>query len=201
MTFSHDPSGIDAQLEVMFSLFETHALSERAIKSVVNHLLFVLATQLRERTEEPSDVFQNALISELEQMTSVGSLKTWLRSLLFHTANVVHENLSRYNIQVQTAIDFIKRNYMNPIFLPDVADTLNISSQHLSKIFKDETGHNYIDFLNGMRLERAYALVVDTDLLIKEIASRTGFSNSQYLIKRFKAKYRVTPSQLLWGAR
>ena len=203
MTFSHDPSGIDAQLEVMFSLFETYTLSERAIKSVVNHLLFVLATQLRERIEELSDVFQNgnALISELEQMTSVGSLKTWLRSLLFHTANVVHKNLSRYSIQVETAIDFIKRNYMNPISLPDVADALNISSQHLSKIFKDETGHNYIDFLNGMRLERAYALVVDTDLLIKEIASRTGFSNSQYLIKRFKAKYRVTPSQLRLGAR
>ncbi len=198
VTFSNDTSGIDAQLEVMFSLFESHTLSESAIKSVVNHLIFVLATKLRERKEELSDVFQNAdeLISELEHITSVGSLKTWLRSLLFHTANAVHENLSRYSIQVETAMDFIQRNYMNLISLSDVADALNISSQYLSKIFKDETGYNYIDFLNEIRLERAYALVVDTDLLIKEIASRTGFSNSQYLIKRFKAKYGVTPSHV-----
>ena len=198
ITFSNDTSGIDAQLDVIFALFERHSLSESAIKSVVNHLIFVLAAKLRERKEELSDVFRNGneLVSELEHITSVGSLKTWLRSLLFHTANAVHENLSRYSIQVETAMDFIKRNYMNPISLSDVADALNISSQYLSKIFKDETGYNYIDFLNEIRLERAYTLVVDTDLLIKEIASRTGFSNSQYLIKRFKARYGVTPSHM-----
>ncbi|MCG8480508.1 MAG: helix-turn-helix transcriptional regulator, partial [Spirochaetales bacterium] len=198
ITFSNDTSGIDAQLDVIFSLFESHTLSESAIKSVVNHLIFVLATKLRERKEDLSGVFQNGneLISELEHITSVRSLKTWLRDLLVHTAHAVHENLSRYSIQVETAMDFIKRNYMNLISLSDVADALNISSQYLSKIFKDETGYNYIDFLNEIRLEKAYALVVDTDLLIKDIAMQTGFSNSQYLIKRFKAKYGVTPSHL-----
>lgn len=138
----------------------------------------------------------NELISELENITSAVSLKIWLRSLLFRTAGSVHENLSRYSIQVETAIDFIRHNYMNLISLSDVADSLNISSQYLSKIFKDEVGCKYIDFLNEVRLERAYALVVDTDLLIKDIALRTGFSNSQYFIRRFKARYRVTPSRL-----
>lgn len=197
ITFSNDRSAIDAQLEVMFSLFTIHRLSESAVKSIINHLIFILNAKIQERrTMSNSFGDFNELISELENITSAVSLKTWLRSLLFRTASSIHENLSPYSIQVETAVDFIRHNYMNLISLSDVADSLNISSQYLSKIFKDEVGCKYIDFLNEVRLERAYALVVDTDLLIKDIALRTGFSNSQYFIKRFKARYRVTPSRL-----
>ena len=197
ITFSNDRSAIDAQLEVMFSLFTIHRLSESAVKSIINHLIFILNAKIQERiTMSNSFGDFNELISELENITSAVSLKIWLRSLLFRTASSVHENLSPYSIQVETAIDFIRHNYMNLISLSDVADSLNISSQYLSKIFKDEVGCKYIDFLNEVRLERAYALVVDTDLLIKDIALRTGFSNSQYFIRRFKARYRVTPSRL-----
>lgn len=198
ITLSNDIAGIEAQLEVIFALFQSHRLSEAAIKLVIHHLIFVLAAKLQDRTEELGQVFQNGseLIAELENITSVGSLKTWVRNLLLRIATAVHKNRSRYSIQVETAVRFIKANYMKPISLSGVADTLNISSQHLSKIFKDETGYNYIDFLNETRLEQAHALVVTTDLLVKEIALQTGFSNSQYLIKRFKAKYGVTPSQL-----
>lgn len=53
---------------------------------------------------------------------------------------------------VLNAIAYIREHYMEPIGLSDVAQCCNVSPEYLSRIFKEETGVKFVDFLANFRI-------------------------------------------------
>ena len=47
---------------------------------------------------------------------------------------------------VNKAKQYIDENYMKELTLDDVSRVVNISSYYFSKVFKEETGENFIDY-------------------------------------------------------
>ncbi|WP_433831216.1 hybrid sensor histidine kinase/response regulator transcription factor [Flavobacterium anhuiense] len=60
---------------------------------------------------------------------------------------------------------------------------------------KSLTGYSPVEFIRDIRIKRAAQLLSDTQLLIKEIADMTGFSDMKYFTKSFKNKYGHTPTE------
>jgi signal transduction histidine kinase/DNA-binding response OmpR family regulator/ligand-binding sensor domain-containing protein len=58
---------------------------------------------------------------------------------------------------------------------------------------KSLTGYSPVEFIRDIRLKRAAQLIISSQLLIKEIAYMSGFSDMKYFSKSFKNKYEVTP--------
>ncbi|WP_281297010.1 hybrid sensor histidine kinase/response regulator transcription factor [Flavobacterium limnophilum] len=58
---------------------------------------------------------------------------------------------------------------------------------------KSLTGYSPVEFIRDIRLKRAAQLIIGSQLLIKEIAYMSGFSDMKYFSKSFKNKYEVTP--------
>ncbi|WP_281336254.1 response regulator [Flavobacterium eburneipallidum] len=58
---------------------------------------------------------------------------------------------------------------------------------------KSLTGYSPVEFIRDIRLKRAAQLIISSQLLIKEIAYMSGFSDMKYFSKSFKNKYLVTP--------
>ena len=96
---------------------------------------------------------------------------------------------------MQEITEYINQHLTEPISLELLADTFLLSSSHLSRRFKDETGVNYTDFVNNAKLARAADQLVNTAKHIDEIAEETGFNSSAYFIKKFREKYGVTPKK------
>jgi YesN/AraC family two-component response regulator len=63
----------------------------------------------------------------------------------------------------------------------------------LSKVFKDITGWNFIDYLTNIRIEKAKDLLMETDMKINCIAEKIGYKHS-YFNRLFKKHEGVTPS-------
>ena len=81
------------------------------------------------------------------------------------------------------------------IGLEQVAEYLNLSTFYLSKLFKEEKGCNFIAYVTDLRLEKAKKLLVDSSLIIKEIAQNVGYNDQNYFSKAFKQKYGLSPSE------
>ena len=95
----------------------------------------------------------------------------------------------------EKAAQYIQENYMQDLSVPDIADALNVSRSYLSRLFKEAHGITIVEYILNVRLSHAVRLLFETDLSATEIASKTGFNNSNYFFKKFKEKYGVTPMQ------
>ncbi|MDR7079787.1 YesN/AraC family two-component response regulator [Neobacillus niacini] len=96
---------------------------------------------------------------------------------------------------IETVIKYIQLKYYEPIKLKKAADFVYLSPSHFSRIFKEETGMNFVEFLTEYRLEKSKHLLKMTSLPIDVIASQTGFSSPAYFSTTFKREEGQTPSE------
>ena len=75
------------------------------------------------------------------------------------------------------------------------ADYAGVSSFYLSKLFKEEKGETYINFVSDRRLEKSCQLLESTELSIKEITSEVGYNDQNYYSRIFKTKYGLSPKE------
>ena len=62
------------------------------------------------------------------------------------------------------------------------------------KLFKEEMGETFINYVTDRRLDRTKKLLLETDLSIKEIAGQTGYSDQNYFSRQFKNKFGISPT-------
>lgn len=75
-----------------------------------------------------------------------------------------------------------------------IAQALNVSAKHLSKVYKQQRCINLTDQLVFIRVERAKELLRDTDRTITDIMSRTGFVSRATFLRSFKKYTDISPS-------
>ena len=54
---------------------------------------------------------------------------------------------------------------------------------------------NFVDYVNTVKMKRAAYLLKHTKMKVIDIAGTLDYKDMGYFLKRFKAKYGVTPSQ------
>lgn len=70
--------------------------------------------------------------------------------------------------------------------LSRAADQLNVTEVYLSQFFKEQTGENFSDYLEKLRMERAKQLLLETGLSINDIAGRVGYNSANTFCRAFK---------------
>ena len=106
---------------------------------------------------------------------------------------VLKEDVQSHWIKV--AIEYIGKNYMNQIALSDIARETRLSESHLSSLFKAETGINFLQYLNAVRIIAAIRLLSSSSMNVSEIARSTGFPNPGYFTKIFRRFMGKTPTE------
>lgn len=105
------------------------------------------------------------------------------------------ENDITENGIVLNAISYIRENYGNNIGLSEVAQFCNVRSEYLSRMFKDETGIKFVDFLTDFRISMAKRLLISGNYKVSEVAESVGFADQKYFQKVFKKVCGITPSE------
>ena len=72
---------------------------------------------------------------------------------------------------------------------------MDISPYYFSKIFKEETGRNFIEYITEIRMDRAKELLAGRDMSMKEICAAAGYSDPNYFSRIFKKHTGVTPTE------
>jgi len=86
-----------------------------------------------------------------------------------------------------------------PLPLVKMCEILKISRRQLERLFKRYTQQSPIQFYYSLRLEKAHALLNETNMSITEIATATGFNSVSHLSRQFKAKYNISPTSFRKG--
>jgi len=96
---------------------------------------------------------------------------------------------------VERVLVFLRENYDQDVEFTQIADSFHISSAYLSKIFKDQVGMTPSRYRNEYRINVAKELLVKTELPLRTIAEKAGFTDQFYFSKIFKKLTGQSPAQ------
>ncbi|MPQ43346.1 response regulator transcription factor [Clostridium tarantellae] len=105
------------------------------------------------------------------------------------------ENIILDESPIEKSIQYIKTNINKTITLDTIAAVCNLSPCYFSKIFKEEMGVTFVNYINNERIEKAKELLLNTDRSILNIAWDIGFEDCGYFIRVFKKITGLTPKR------
>lgn len=139
-------------------------------------------------------------LPQIMEMQDLNQLKQWFMSKISDSCkNIQNKREEKSTSTVEQAKDYINKNFEREISLDDVSKIVNISPYYFSKIFKEETGENFIEYLTGIRIEKAKELLLKSEYSMKEICSMCGYSDPNYFSRSFKKNVGVTPTEYKEG--
>ncbi len=96
---------------------------------------------------------------------------------------------------IRIAKQYIQQHYNEPISLEDVCAATGFSVSYFSTLFKKETGEGFSKYLARIRVEKAKALLQDTDLPIAQVCDRVGYNDLKHFTGTFKKITSLNPGQ------
>jgi two-component system response regulator YesN len=95
---------------------------------------------------------------------------------------------------IDAAIHHIERFYQRELSLEDVAEHVHLNPYYFSKVFKQQTGETFIDYITRIRIKKAKQWMNNKELSLKEICHLVGYNDPNYFSRVFKKVTGVTPS-------
>ena len=80
------------------------------------------------------------------------------------------------------------------ISLKTLAAKLNMHPSYLGNVFHQQTGFYFNDYLNEERLKYAATLIETTDMKMKDIVDKVGFSSQTYFNRQFRRRFGTAPN-------
>ncbi len=121
-------------------------------------------------------------------------IKDWQKDRVREFINMYRINSSyRFKKVVSEVESFIEKNYDRDITLKDASSRVFISPQYLSRIFREEKGVTFIEWLNLYRIEKAKAILASNDEKITNVSGLVGYNDYKYFSNVFKKYTGVTP--------
>lgn len=103
--------------------------------------------------------------------------------------------LSDIKNPIESTIQYIQLNYGEQLTLKGIADLVYLSPSYFSRLFKEDTGMTFVEYLSFVRVQKAKGMLRLSSLPIEVIANNTGFANSSYFATTFKKIVGKTPSE------
>lgn len=124
----------------------------------------------------------------------IAELKAWAHQTFEYIQYSQVDQNRLYTKAVSDAINIIDDEYTKNIKLEEVAKRVGVSSQYLSKIFKDETGQTFIEYLTNLRINRAKDIIQTSDQPIKQVGIMVGYRDPNYFSRIFRSVVGISPS-------
>lgn len=128
--------------------------------------------------------------------SSLEELKKWY---LDRIGDACHDAMSKRteksNDIIENAKRYIDENYNKDVSLDDISRSMNISPYYFSKLFKEKTGENFVEFLTGVRISKAKEMLALPDRTMKEICMEVGYSDPNYFSRIFKKVVGIPPTE------
>lgn len=100
---------------------------------------------------------------------------------------------------IKKATAYIRMNYMNAINVTTITEFVGLERSYFSKIFHIHTGKTIQQYITSARIARAKELLLQTNLLVREISVFVGFPDEAYFSRCFKKEEGISPNKFRKG--
>lgn len=177
----------------IFKTLRTGQAAGHCAAFVLCHLYQSFFSEVDELPEKYPALFK-ILKSFPAESADIGSLELYTYSFIEACYSLYETTSETISPCVGAVIKAVREFSDKDISLKTLAARLNMSPSYLGNIFKQQTGEYFNDYLTEARLNYAIALIRNTDLKMKEIVEKAGFSSQTYFNRIFKRYYNTSPN-------
>lgn len=194
---ARDHNKIEECLDKVFSKIIVNKLSYNSVQMICAELINIVNRVARETDIDIKKVYSDKDIpyDSMRKMETLIEMREWIFRSYTRLADIIGEIKANDNYSEYTkkAISYIQKNYTQNVSLNEAAEHIGISSSYLSRVFKEDCGIGFVEYLNNIRVGYAKQLIETEGLKLKDVAKRVGFNNYTYFFKVFKDVLNVTP--------
>ena len=183
----------DKALKIIDEYFSALTNSKSpCIKEVINNIIELSITLIKifiKNTELMNIVFGRTVkpAIELSNFEMANDVKLWISDIISKLSDNPQIRLKKNcSPLVNETIFYIMKNYNTSISLEEIARKNFVSSGHLMRKFKQETGKNFTQYLTEFRMNTAISLLKSGKYKVYEVAEMVGYRDSDYFYKTFK---------------
>ncbi len=144
----------------------------------------------------------NAVTAASPQSSPVGTAEL-LKALLLNIREVMNSSRDnptdhdrRASLLWHELYGYLIENITNPLLNREViARQFRISASHVSRLFQQNLGTSFVEYLTSRRMEHAMVLLNDASRSISEIAEQCGYNYTSYFIQLFKRRFKMSPGE------
>ena len=199
-----DQEGLKITIKKLFDEFENELVDQWVVKEICSRLLNTIMKELSSMEIHLTSYIGKNLnpYNEIRELDTLAKIREHFSNLILemYQSSEDYKNRKYKNI-VLNAIKYMEAHYQRDITLAEISNVTHVSPNYFSKLFKNETGVNFIDWLNNLRIEKSYQLLQQNDLKIYEVANQVGYTDYKYYSALFKKKTGITPKQFRDGKR
>lgn len=169
-----------------------------------SHLVFTvtLAIEAILRNNFPSEPIKPQVSLSLADFETMADLNDHFFSLFERVAGLIERKRSIKNSEtVARVTTMIEKGYADRnLSLKSIAGQLDISPNHLGRLYRRVQGEALPDRIMRIRMEKARELLATTELTVGQVSAAIGFTNDGYFYKAFKKQHALTPAEFRQSA-
>ncbi len=194
-----EPSELTFFLEEYLNNIGDHALRSKMLRQYIAMDVYFCVADFAENELGLSkeEMEQKISFPDGEVLLDENKTHDYLSGILGTALDLREDHtLGRYHDVMKDAIAYIYEHYSDEdLSLNTLAAQVNFSPNHLSSIFKQETGQPFIKYLTDYRMNMAKEMLRRTSKKSNEIGILVGYKDPHYFSYLFKKTQGVTPTQ------
>ncbi len=136
------------------------------------------------------------LLEKLADATTFDALKQQFEGVLKRLAGQLACKLNGKEMpQLLQVKAFVEEHYAENITLESIAALVYMNPYYFSSFFKKHTGQNFKNYVTETRMGHALRLLLQSDLMVYEIAERVGYNNARHFSDMFKKHFGKLPQE------
>jgi two-component system response regulator YesN len=161
--------------------------------SLIDGLIKEISSSPHENMKEVIEQFESyaGLIQRLETFEELSTMMTVVIQKFVELKN----SKKPLHKTIQFVIDLINEKYDTNLTLKSIAEEVFMSPSHLSTLFRQEMGINFLDYLHQHRIDKAKQLLKETNEKVYAVARQVGYYDEAHFVRFFKKWTGMLPSQ------
>jgi two-component system response regulator YesN len=128
---------------------------------------------------------------EFESFSTFEELRLFLKEEIKRKKQSPNKIIS---VPVAKVVRYLEYNFDKDINLAVISNMVSMNYSYFSKIFKNQIGMNYSDYIIKIRMEKAKELLSNSMLKVYEVADKVGYKDIKHFRELFSDYYGISPA-------
>jgi two-component system response regulator YesN len=177
-------------VEKMFSLFvlrgEDFFQAQSLVLETLSYLRAVFSYLFMEN--------EGTSLGEISRIETLQELRRWTLEQIRAIRDAFESINSNHGWMIRRISAYVEKHYGEEITVPILAAWIGFSPNYFSKVFREQMGLSFSEWLNRFRIEKAKQLLQNSSERIADIAEMTGYGDYKYFTYVFRQQEGISPS-------